>query len=228
MSRTRVPSPPASEAELFARARALSGRTVGELAAELGRRLPPSTTLGKGFVGNLVELALGAESGSRAEPDFPRFGIELKTLPLDARGRPLESTFVASIPLTDLATLDFEASPIGHKLARILFVPVEGRPIALVDRRFGAPLDWTPNRDEREALERDYELLALRIARGELDLLTAREGEVMQVRPKARLGGDRTLTFDAEGSASSQQPRGIYLRIRFTEAIVARLLRPGG
>lgn len=225
MSERRVPPRPADEAELFARARALAGRTVGELAAELGRTLPATTTVGKGFVGNLVEQALGAESSSRAEPDFPRFGIELKTLPLDARGRPLESTFVATIPLTDLARLDFDASPIGRKLARVLFLPVEGRPVPLPVRRFGAALDWTPDAEERAALERDYEHLALRIGRGELDRLTAHEGEVMQVRPKARFGRARRLSFDAEGAVSTEQPRGIYLRARFTEAIVRRLLR---
>lgn len=219
---------PRTEAELLARARDLAGRTVGELATELGRALPPSTTAGKGFVGALAELALGAHAGSRAEPDFPELGIELKTIPLDSRGRPLESTFVASIPLTDLAQLDFAETAIGRKLARVLFVPVEGRPLPLHARRFGAPLDWRPTQAELRQLEQDYEHLALRIARGELDRLSAHEGEAMQVRPKARRGGDRRLAFDAEGGAGSEQPRGIYLRSRFTAAIVRRLTSPNG
>lgn len=217
--------PPCSREALLAAAGRLAGRTVGEVAAELSARLPESTLRGKGFVGALVEAALGASAGSRAEPDFPALGIELKTLPMSADGRVLESTFVASIPLTSLAQLDFDASPIGHKLREVLFVPVEGKPIPFADRRFGTPLLWRFDDTERAILERDYERLALRVSRGELERVSAHEGDAMQVRPKARRGADRRLFFDESGTGHVEQPRGVYLRARFTESVVARLRR---
>lgn len=214
---------PSSREELLDRAATLAGQTIGELAAELEAALPESTTRGKGFVGALVEAALGASAGSRAEPDFPALGVELKTLPMNAEGRVLESTFVASIPLTALATMDFDASPIGKKLRDVLFVPVEGKPVPFPLRRIGTPLVWQFDLTERQVLEQDYERLALRVSRGELAGLSAHEGEAMQVRPKARRGGDRRLFFDESGLGHVEQPRGIYLRARFTEAVVRRL-----
>lgn len=48
----------------------------------------------------LLELYLGAMAGSKPEQDFPELGIELKTIPVDAAGKPLETTFVCVAPLT--------------------------------------------------------------------------------------------------------------------------------
>ena len=67
------------------------------------------------------------------------------------------------------------------QLREVLFVPVEGKPVPFGSRRFGTPLVWRADHTERVALERDYERLALRIARGELASLSAHEGEAMQV-----------------------------------------------
>ena len=47
----------------------------------------------------LLETALGATAGSKAEQDFSHLGIELKTLPINAEGFPLETTFVSLAPL---------------------------------------------------------------------------------------------------------------------------------
>src|SRR5258706_16378908 len=69
--------PPRTEDELRERAAWLAGRTVGELAAALGVVVPPRGARGKGKVGDLVEKALGGESGSAPAPDFARLGIEL-------------------------------------------------------------------------------------------------------------------------------------------------------
>ena len=51
---------PASEAELLARARALAGRTLGEIAATHAFCLPPDLRGHKGVIGELLEIALGA------------------------------------------------------------------------------------------------------------------------------------------------------------------------
>lgn len=216
-------SAPASLDELLRNARAIAGMTVGELARAHAMPLPESTTRGKGFVGALVERALGASAGSRSEPDFPALGVELKTLPMDAKGHVLESTFVATIPLTAIANQEWDATGIGKKLASVLFVPVEGKPVPLDARRFGAALHWTPNAEELALLTQDFEVIAERIGRGELERIDARMGVVMQVRPKAARGSDRRLHFDESGDVRVEQPRGVYLRARFTEQIVARL-----
>jgi len=219
-----VPSdlpPPRDEAELLTRAQALAGMTLGELAASSGRVAPPDLKRHKGFVGELVERALGGTRGPRPGPDFPDFGVELKTLPVDARGRPLESTFVCTLPLRTVGDLEWADSPVKKKLSRVLFVPVEGersRPVP--ERRIGSALLWSPNARDEEDLKFDWDELAGRVGRGAIESITGHLGRYLQVRPKARDASALTRAFDAEGTSFSTLPRGFYLRAAFTERIV--------
>ncbi len=220
---TRAPwdAPPATEAELVRRAEALGGVTLGELAARLERPVPPDLRRAKGFVGQLVELGLGATSGSRAGPDFAHLGIELKTLPVDATGRPVESTFVCTIALDSVGDVEWERSPVRAKLARVLFVPVEGereRPVG--ERRLGAPLLWSPSSLEEQDLKFDWDELSGRIGQGDVESITGHLGRYLQVRPKAADSHARRRAFDAEGNRFAALPRGFYLRAVFTARIV--------
>jgi DNA mismatch repair protein MutH len=214
-------APPASEAELVNRAAKLAGMALGELAARVGRPVPPDLRRAKGFVGQLVELGLGATSGSRAGPDFAELGIELKTLPVDASGKPVESTFVCTIALGSVGDVEWEHSPVRAKLARVLFVPVEGereRPVG--ERRLGAPLLWSPSPLDEQDLRFDWDELSGRIGRGDVESITGHVGRYLQVRPKAADSHARRRAFDAEGSRFSALPRGFYLRALFTARIV--------
>ncbi|HEY3498760.1 MAG TPA: DNA mismatch repair endonuclease MutH [Polyangiaceae bacterium] len=224
-----MPEPLRSEAELVARASQLAGVTLGELARGFGLEAPADLRGNKGFVGQLVERALGAVRGSRPGPDFHELGVELKTLPVDARGRPVESTFVCTIPLRDVGDLEWEESPVRAKLRRVLFVPVEGereRPVAA--RRVGAALLWSPSAEEESDLRFDWEELAGRIGRGEVESITGHLGQWLQVRPKAADSQARRRAFDADGVAFPMNPRGFYLRARFTERIIRENYALGG
>jgi DNA mismatch repair protein MutH len=213
--------PPQSEAELLLRARALSGRRLGDLASELGLAPPADLRHAKGFIGTLIERALGATASSRAEPDFQAIGVELKTLPVDRRGRPCESTFVCTIPLLEMADLEWEASPVWRKLRRVLWVPFRGeRTIAPAERSLGEPLLWSPSAEEEADLRFDWEELSGIIGRGDVESLTGHVGRWLQVRPKARDSRARRRGTDTEGGVFRTLPRGFYLRAGFT----ARLL----
>ena len=97
--------------DLLRRASRLSGVTIGALAEALGVDLTArSAVRTKGRIGELVEHALGASAGSADIPDFPHLGVELKTIPLDSRGRVTESTFVCSIDLDRADRNDFGRS----------------------------------------------------------------------------------------------------------------------
>lgn len=216
-------APPADEAALFARARAIAGWSLADLAGAMGRPVPPDLRRHKGWVGNLVELALGADAASRDEPDFTGLGIELKTLPVDARGKPCETTFVATIPLDEVGEQPWEVSRVFRKLARVLWVPYQGeRTIPLAERRLGEPLLWSPSPEEASALRFDWEELAGLIGRGDVESITAHLGRFLQVRPKAAHGGVRRRAIDTDGTLIHTLPRGFYLRTRFTEAILRR------
>lgn len=215
-------SAPGSEAELLARARALAGRTLGEIAEGLGQSVPLDLKRHKGWVGALLERQLGASAGSRAEPDFPGLGVELKTLPVDARGRPRESTFVCTIELERLADLEWAESRVALKLARVLWVPVEAQAtLALGERRVGEPLLWSPSAEDEALLRFDWEELAGLIACGQTESVSAHLGRYLQVRPKAANSRVKRRVVDSDGFSYSANPRGFYLRTQFTERLLA-------
>ena len=218
--------PPRTEAELMGRAQAVAGRTIGELAAAAQVWVPTEMRRAKGLAGQLLERFLGADAGSKAEPDFTGLAIELKTLPVH-EGRPKESTFVSSIELDSLGDTDFEDSVVWHKLRRVLWMPVEADPgLPLGTRRFGAPILWSPDADERRTLQEDYERVATLVLEGRIDEITGHLGTALQVRPKAAHGGVRERAPEGIGGGYRWTgPRGFYLRPAFTAAILQSAFR---
>lgn len=210
--------------ELIERAWHVAGLTLSELGERVGIDVPDEGVRGKGVAGQILEKALGATAASRAEPDFVNLGIELKTIPLDALGKPKESTFVASISLSAMADTDWEQSVVLKKLSKVLFVPVEAASqTPLRERRVGRAYLWQPNAHELAVLRTDWERLAEMIGRGDVEQITGHLGEVLQVRPKAASGSARRRAPDEEGAVQWTMPRGFYLRPSFTGAVLARL-----
>ncbi|MFP6685308.1 MAG: DNA mismatch repair endonuclease MutH [Polyangiaceae bacterium] len=215
--------PPKTEEELLGRARQLAGRRLAEIAAELGIPVPPDMRRHKGWIGQLMERALGATAGNKDEPDFEQLGVELKTLPIDRTGKPLETTFVATIPLNEVGQTAWEDSRVRRKLARVLWVPVLAeRAIAPAERVVASAMLWSPSSEQEAALRFDWEQLAGMIGCGDIERIDGTLGEVMQVRPKAAHGGVRRRIIDAEGDMNITLPRGFYLRTSFTRAILKK------
>ena len=84
-------SPPQSQEQLLAQAQQLAGYSLGELAQLAGIPIPRDLKRDKGWIGILLEIWLGASAGSKPEQDFAALGVELKTIPIDSSGRPLET-----------------------------------------------------------------------------------------------------------------------------------------
>lgn len=220
-------TPPASENELLARARALAGLTLSALAARAGVEMPTETRRAKGHAGALLERLLGATAASRPEPDFPTLGVELKSIPLDARGLPRESTFLCVAPLRAANNGRFEESLVWRKLRRVLWVPVEGTPeIPLGRRRVGWPVLWSPDAVEAQTLREDWEELMEMLSAGGIDRIDARIGQYLQLRPKAANGRALARSFDTDGEPGLALPRGFYLRPHFTRRILGRSTDP--
>jgi len=217
------PGPPEDEASLLARAQDLAGLTLETLAARAGLPMPADLKRDKGWVGMLLEWHLGASAGSKAEQDFAHLGIELKTIPIDAQGKPLETTFVCVAPLTGNSGVTWLTSHVRHKLARVLWIPVEGgREIPLRERRVGAPLLWSPDAEEDEMLRQDWEELMDMIVLGRVEQITARQGAWLQIRPKAANSKALTEGIGDQGQPIMTLPRGFYLKKSFTGPLLAR------
>jgi DNA mismatch repair protein MutH len=217
------PKPPSSEIELLNNASALAGQTLGQLAQSLDATVPDNLLHAKGWVGELIEVALGADAGSRPVPDFETLGIELKTLPLNTRLQPQESTFVSSAPLANTVGMQWETSAVKAKLSKVLWIPVEAaKALPIAKRRIGSAFLWSPSQEDEHILRADWEEHIERIAFGHLDELDARHGTYLQIRPKALNRNELTVATDVTGAPTSTLPRGFYLRTSFTRKILLR------
>ncbi len=207
----------------MARATALSGRTLGFIAEQHVVAIPADLRRAKGWPGQLLEIALGATASSRPVPDFPHLGIELKSVPVNARGRPAESTYVCTAPLRPDVMGRWEDSWVCHKLARVLWIPLIGKG-APADRIVGTPVIWSPDAEEEAAIREDWEAIASLVAMGELWQVKSHKGKVLQVRPKGASRNSTTWALDDGAQWVQAMSRGFYLRPSFTGAIFAREL----
>lgn len=218
----RIPKQPIkNEAELMERCQALEGQSFGQLASALQIGVPMHPVQRKGWAGQAIELALGGTAGTAAVPDFEALGIELKTIPINARGKPAESTFVTSIPLLALHQQSWKTSQCYAKLKRVLWLPIEGDTnISFLQRRIGRGVLWSPTPAQESILEKDWSEFALLISTGRVAEITASMGDYLQVRPKAANAKSLCLGLDEHGEKTLTLPRGFYLRTVFTATIV--------
>jgi DNA mismatch repair protein MutH len=213
--------------DLLARARSLEGRTIQSIADELRLSTEGEALRTKGKPGEIIERALGATGGPKAVVDFPELGVELKTIPVDDDGKPIESTYVCKISLTDADTQEWETSWVRAKLARVLFVPLfapERRPWP--ERVVGEAVLWSPTPEEETVLRADFDDAMGLIGIGRIEELTAHLGQWLQVRPKARDGTKSGVAFGPENEAIAAVPRGFYLRTSLTAEILLRGRQP--
>lgn len=212
---------PENEGVLLERCQAIEGLSLAQLAQRLKVSIPTDPVARKGWTGMLIERALGAMAGSLPIPDFYTLDIELKTLPLNASGRPAESTFVTSIPLLTLQQETWKTSACYAKLKRVLWIPVEGcSQIPIQHRRIGRGVLWSPSEADEAILEQDWQLLSFMIGSGQLGLIDARMGTYLQVRPKASHARALCYGLDEYGNKILTMPRGFYLRSSFTSNVL--------
>jgi len=217
-----APLPPTSEAELQQRLASIAGLCVKDLAAQLGVTVPNDLSSHKGWLGELVEQALGCNAASLSEPDFMELGIELKTLPLNHNGQVQESTYVCIVPLQKTHHQQWQTSCVYKKLNKVAWLPVEAdASIPLAERTIGMGLIWKADTATLAALQQDWEELMTAVTLGQFDSLTAQHGDILQIRPKAANAKVLVDAIGPDGELIRTQPRGFYLRPSFTRQILA-------
>lgn len=210
---------------MLERASNLSGLTLGELANIEHIAVPQNLKKEKGWGGLLLEKALGASAGSNPEPDFPHLGIELKTLPINRQGKPLETTFVCVTPLKNLVGATWSNSHIKNKLKRVLWVPIIAeRSIPIAERIIATPFIWSPTPEEEQLLAMDWQELTDMIVLGEVEKITGKHGQVLQIRPKAANSHAKTQAINKKGEPFMTLPRGFYLKTSFTHHLIKKHL----
>ena len=201
----------------------LAGLTLSEIAAQHGLAVPRQLLHAKGWIGQLLEHCLGATAGSTAEPDFQVLGIELKTIPVNALGRPRESTYVCTVPINGDAESSWQTSWVRRKLAHVLWLPVETEAgTSIEQRRIGTAILWSPSAAENNCLQQDWEEHMEFIQLGRIHEISAHHGNCLQIRPKAANKHALSNTTNEDGESVQTLPRGFYLRPGFTHEILQR------
>mgnify|MGYP001145281307 CR=1 FL=1 len=212
---------PDSIRELMQRAESLAGLTLGEIAQVARIKVPPNFKREKGWTGQLIELCLGAAAGSKTQQDFAKLGIELKTIPINELGQPMETTYVCYAPLTQIAGMQWQTSSVKNKLQKVLWVAIDGRrEIAPKDRCVATPFLWSPDQVQENQLREDWEELMEMISLGQVEKVTAKHGQYLQLRPKAANGSALTDAIGEHGQMIKSRPRGFYLKKQFTQQIL--------
>ena len=209
--------------ELQQRYQELSGQSIGAIAKKLNLNIPEDLLHAKGWVGQLIEAYLGATASSKATPDFPELDIELKTIPINLQGKPLESTYVCTVQ-TNNSFLTWRDSWVYRKLKHVLWVPIISSPdLAITDRVITTPFLWQMDEEIEEVLCTDWEELMDMLQLGYGKDLSAKYGTYLHIRPKA--ANSRVLIdyTDADGHATKIVPKGFYLRSSFTAMILENM-----
>jgi DNA mismatch repair protein MutH len=214
-------------ARLLAHAHALVGVELGEVAERLDLGVPTAgaeRARSKGWVGQIIERELGVESDGGSGPDFAALGIELKTVPVNERQIPRESTAICQIDPIAIAGESWETSTVRHKLDRVLFVAVQWPAAAahgLSERRVSAVRLWSPDRRQERLLCADFELFVREyFRRGRATAITGHLGRALQVRPKGKNAADLRDGYDENGQPTRVGRMGFYLRPAFVGAIL--------
>lgn len=212
---------PQTEAQLLQYCENIAGYSLSELADITNIPVPKDLRKNKGWVGQLIEWHLGATAGSKPEQDFKHLGIELKTIPIDRQGKVLETTFVCSTPILQTTHLTWENSNIRNKLSKVLWLPVQGeREVPLSERIVGNGFLWTASAKQEQLMQQDWNELMEKIALGKIEQISARDGQVIQLRPKAANGSVVTDAYGEQGQLIKVRPRGFYLKKVFTQDII--------
>jgi DNA mismatch repair protein MutH len=112
---------------------------------------------------------------------------------------------------------------VRNKISKVLWVPVQGeRTVPLGDRIVGNSFLWSANQQQAELLKLDWNEIMEKVALGQIESITARDGQVMQLRPKAANGKCLTNAFGEDGQLIKVRPRGFYLKKTFTQSIISQ------
>jgi len=206
--------PPKNLAELEQRCQQIAAQPIANLARKLGLNIPDNLVHAKGWVGQLLEVYLGATAGSRAQPDFPALGVELKTIPVDHTGKPLESTYVCTVQANH-NELYWRNSWVYNKLKHVLWVPI-------MDQTITTPFFWRMDDKAEDVLRTDWEELMEMLQLGYGKNLSAKFGTYLHIRPKAANSRVLVNYVDADGQDTKIVPKGFYLRPSFTAEILEK------
>ncbi|AAO26762.1 MutH [Buchnera aphidicola str. Bp (Baizongia pistaciae)] len=211
------------EKKLFMHAIGLSGYSIREIVSSLDQPVSNSLVRNKGFVGKILELILGVNvlHGYKCI-DFPSLGIELKSIPINSSGYPLEPTFICNIPLKNNSlNITWNNSYFYRKIKKILWIPIIGnRVVSFLDKIVGEAFIWTMSSVQEKILKKDWEEFMDLIIIGKVEYISSKHGQVLQVKKKCKNKHVCIKFINYNGCVKFTNPRAFYFRKSFTWSLL--------
>jgi DNA mismatch repair endonuclease MutH len=189
------------------------GMTFDRLANGVGR----GGKGGKGAVATTVRSMVGEKAKGRSG-DFARYGIEVKIVPVNRRGRLVERMSFPAFVHEELVFETWADSDLLGRLNRLLVIPVHReKKASLSQTTLGRPFFWSPTEGELEGISHEWEVVRALIAEGRPnDLPKASETEFIHARTHGRDSSDRE---QAPGGVDVTK-KSFWLNDRYLERVL--------
>jgi len=163
------------------------GMTFDRLAKAVGR----TGKGGKGAVATVVRSMVGEKAKGRSG-DFARYGIEVKIVPVNHRGKLVERMSFPAFVHEELVFETWPDSDLLGRLNRLLIIPVHReKKVSLSQTTLGRPFFWSPTEGELEGISREWEVVRRLIAdKRPNDLPKGSETEFVHARTHGRDSSD--------------------------------------
>ncbi len=210
--------------ELMAKLDNIAFKTIGALVDEYKIIAPKNLKSAKGWLGNFIELLLGATAAATAQMDLVELGIELKTIPVNQDYKAIESTYVCTLD-SNARMINFHDSWVCKKLSKVLFVPIlVDKNKILTEYKILKPFLWQPDLTSFNIIAQDYNEITEIFYSGNGHSLTAKYGTYLHLRPKAANAAQANYYLDHNANQSPLGPKGFYLRTIFTNKLLQQYL----
>lgn len=180
---------PNFEEEVATRYERYVGRTVGEVARELGVPLSSS----KSFAAGVIRRALGASTTKAKILEFERTGLTVRTPRVASSGMPYEAVSFPAFRYMELIEETWEDSTLMSQIEYMLFTPIEGarKSTPQSDCVIRPLVFWKPDAMELDIISKEWEMFVDLIRREKaLDLPPASDTDMIHVRPHGRDSSD--------------------------------------
>lgn len=217
---------PTTIEELYSRLNKILGLKINEFANLLGIKLIANNIKTKGYIGQMLEIYLGADGKNKSDVDFSFLNLELKTVPVDENFKPLESTFICHANLFANGDINFYHSSLYKKINNILFVLIKSaKGQAIAEKQIVGYFIFRPSKKQLEIIKQDYDELMEMVCNGQANDINAKIGTIIQMRPKCANGKALTKYINSTGEELLTRPRGFYMRRAFCAYLCAKMLQ---
>lgn len=215
-----------SKASIVAFARKLQGQTLREAC---GKEIEEHGYKGKGNFGQILEkFYFGYEPNSKAEPDFPKAGIELKSSSLkvlkNGEFRAKERVVLNIINYLDVHKENFETSGFWKKNSHLLFVfYLHSRDIDLLDYLIKLVDGWEYPEGDLKIIRQDWELINQKIKNGKAHELS--EGDTFYLGACTKGASAKKSLRDQPFNDEKAKQRAYSLKQGYVNHIIASVAK---